>query len=309
MKVRKYMKANKLKKGDKIGVCASSGIISEKHTKDLEKSRKLLNEYHLMPIYSKNLFSKTLKYSSTPIEKSQDLNDLINDKEIKAIIFAKGGNNSISILILIDYDKIKVNPKMFIGFSDNTVLLNAIYKKTGLVTYHFTNYKGFCEKNLDFNRKQFENVFLDGNKGIVSKNSSWKILKKGVATGKLIGGNLNAITKLLNTEYCPSFRNNILFLEDLAFESNIEMISSYIYQLKNSKVFEQISGLLIGNYDTQEEITLEEVIMESIQEYNFPVLKCEDFGHTSSNIVLPIGLKCILDAKEGNLIYEEKSAK
>lgn len=303
------MKANKLVKGDCIGICAPSGSVSEKNIKDLEKSNKLLQEYNLNAVYSKNLMAKTLKYSATPNEKSNDLNDLVSNKNIKAIIFAKGGSNSNSILHLINYDSIKNNPKIFMGFSDNTVLLNAIYKKTNLITYHFTNYKGFCESNLDFNKKQFENVFLNGNSGEVLKANPWKSLRKGIAKGKLIGGNLGSFVKILNTEFCPSFRNNILFLEDLSFESNLEMISSYIYQLKNSGVFNQISGLLIGNYDTKEDTTLEEVIMEAIKEYNFPVVKCDDFGHTSSNIVLPIGLKCTLDANECKLIYDEKSTK
>lgn len=303
------MKASKLKKGDKIGICAPSGVISEKNLNALEKSNKLLQEYNLTAVYSKNLMANTLQYSATPNEKSDDFNELVANEEIKAIIFAKGGSNSNSILKLIDYDKIKNNPKIFMGFSDNTVLLNAIYKKTNLVTYHFTNYKGFCEENLDFNRNQFENVFINGNRGVVSQNSSWKTLRKGISKGKLVGGNLGSLVKILNTEYCPSFRNNILFLEDLAVESNLEMISSYIYQLKNSNVFKEISGLLIGNYDTKESITLEEVIMETVKEYDFPIIKCDDFGHTSSNIVLPIGLKCILDADACNLVYDEKSTK
>lgn len=303
------MKANKLLKGDSVGICAPSGAISEKNIKALEKSNNLLRDYNLTAIYSKNLLANTLKYSATPNEKSADLNDFVSAQNIKAIIFAKGGSNSNSILKLIDYDNIKKNPKIFIGFSDNTILLNAIYRKTNLITYHFTNYKGFCEENINFNKKQFENVFLNGNSGEVLKASSWKSLRKGIAKGKLIGGNLASFVKILNTEFCPSFRNNILFLEDLSLESNLEMVSSYIYQLKNSGVFNKISGLLIGNYDTKENVTLEEVIMETIKEYDFPVVKCSDFGHTSSNIVLPIGLKCILDANECNLIYDEKSTR
>ena len=141
-----------------------------------------------------------MKYSASPKEKSEDLNDLISNVEIKAIIFAKGGSNCNGILPFIDYDCIKKNPKAFVGFSDNTILLNAIYKKTGLITYHFTNYKGFCEKNIIFNKKQFEKNFIIGNKGIVDKNEEWVSIRKGVATGKLIGGNLASLVKILNTE-------------------------------------------------------------------------------------------------------------
>lgn len=303
------IKASRLKSGDNIGVCSPSGIVEKKHNLDFKKSEKLLASYNIKTIYSKKLYAKSLKYSASPKEKSEDLNDLISNVEIKAIIFAKGGSNCNGILPFIDYDCIKKNPKAFVGFSDNTILLNAIYKKTGLITYHFTNYKGFCEKNIIFNKKQFEKNFIIGNKGIVDKNEEWVSIRKGVATGKLIGGNLASLVKILNTEYCPSFDNKILFIEDLSFESCAEDISSYLYQLKNSKVFEKINGLLIGAYDPKEGYTLEEIVMDVVKEYNFPVLKCNDFGHTATNIVLPIGIKCTLDANKKYLVYEEQTMK
>lgn len=302
------IKAYRLKKGDIVGVCAPSGIIKEKHKEDLEKSEKILSEYNITPLYSKNLFSQSLKYSASPKEKSDDLNQLIKNKKVKAVLFAKGGNNCNSILPLINYNAIKENPKSFIGFSDNTVLLNAIYKKTGLITYHFTNYKGFCEKNIEFNKKQFEKNFIIGNIGVVDQNSKWTSIRNGIAKGKLMGGNLGSLVKILNTEYCPSFNNKILFIEDLSMESDVESISSYLYQLKNSKVFEKINGLLIGYYDSKD-ITLEEIVMDVVKEYKFPILKCNDFGHTDTNIVIPIGIKCTLDANKNCLIYDEKTMK
>lgn len=300
------MKSKKLKKGDLIGVCSPSGLIKEKHKKEFEISEKLLKEYDLKVQYSDNLFANSLIYSASTNEKSSDINNLIGNKDIKAIIFAKGGNNSNSILDLINYQKITENPKIFMGFSDNTVLLNAISKKTGLITYHFTNFKGFCEENQEFNRKQFENVFIYGNEGNVDKNSIWKTIRAGVCKGKLVGGNLSSLVKILNTEYSPDFKKKILFIEDLAFESSAELISSYLYQLKQSGVFENISGLLIGNYDTKDDVTLEKIVLEIVKEYDFPILKCEDFGHTASNIVLPIGLDCTLDANKCILTYNEK---
>lgn len=303
------MKASKLKENDLIGVCAPSGIVKKEHKIYFKRSEKILNEYKLIPIYSKNLYSDTLKYSATNDEKSSDLNEFIKNKKIKAIIFAKGGSNSNGILPLIDYDAIKDNPKIFIGFSDNVILLNAIYKKTGLITYHFTNYKGFCESNLMFNKKQFENAFIYGKNGVVSKNSTWKSLRKGIAFGRLIGGNLGSIVKIINTEYFPSPKNKILFIEELALEDDLEDVSSYLYQLKYSKIFEKISGLLIGSYGLDENNSFEKVIMEIVKEYDFPVVKCDDFGHTETNIVLPIGMKCILDGNNSCLVYEENLTK
>lgn len=302
------MKPRKLKINDIVGVCAPSGLIKSKHKNELEASEKILKEFGINVLYPENLYSNSCGYSASVEEKSSDINDLINDSNVKAIIFAKGGANCNSILDKIDYDNLKRNPKFFIGFSDNTVLLNAINKQIGLVTYHFTNYKGFCEENLDFNKAQFENVMINGNDGVVKKDSEWKKIRGGIATGKLVGGNLSSLVKIINTKYCPSFNNSILFLEELSLESDLEKVSSYLYQLKHACIFEKISGLLIGNYDTKEDISLEEIILDVVGEYDFPIVKCNDFGHTKNNIVLPIGIRCTLDADKCELIYNEKTA-
>ena len=301
------MKAKRLFKNDVIGVCAPSGCIKEKNINDLKDSEKLLNDMNIKVKYGDNLFANSLLYSASIEEKISDFNSLIRDKNIKAIAFAKGGNNANGILEYIDYNAIKNNPKIIFGFSDNTVLLNAIYKKTGLVTYHFTNYKGLFESNIDFNKKQFIDSFIYGYKGVVKQNSMWNVIRPGSATGKLIGGNLGSLVKILDTEYCPSFKNNILFLEDLAFEDCVEQVSSYLYKLKMSGVFDKISGLLLGNYQTQEDIEFEKIVLDVVKDYDFPIIKCNDFGHTDTNIVLPIGSKCTLDANKGELILNENT--
>ena len=302
------IKPQKLVNGDLIGVCAPSGVIKEKHKESLLETEKLLNNYSLKVVYSDNLFSNSLGYSATIEEKATDFNKLVKNKNVKAIIFAKGGSNCNSILDRINYEELRKNPKFIIGFSDNTVLLNAINKKAELITYHFTNYKGFCEENIKYNTQQFENVMINGNEGEVQQSSEWITIRRGKTRGKLVGGNLSSIVKILNTQYCPDFKNKILILEDLSTESDVEMISSYLYQLKQSNVFNNISGLLLGNYDAKDQITLEKIVMDIVGDFEFPIIKCNDFGHTANNMILPIGLECTLDANERKLIYDEKSA-
>lgn len=301
------MKAKRLNKNSIIGVCAPSGYVKEKNKEELDYSQKLLKELDLEVKYSKNLYSNSLGYSATVEEKQEDINSLIKDKSVNAIAFAKGGNNANSILDLIDYEDIKKNPKIFFGFSDNTVLLNAIYKMTGLITYHFTNFKGLFES--DFNKEQFITAFIHGYKGNVNHNSDWFTIRKGNCTGKLIGGNLGSIVKTLNTKYSPIFKNNILFIEDLSLEDGIEEVSSLLYELKMNKVFDKISGLLIGNYDSESDIQIEDLVSEVTKDYNFPIIKCNDFGHTKTNIVLPIGIKCTMDADNCKLKFEENTVR
>lgn len=299
------MKARQLKKGDIIGVCAPSGIIKEKNKKELQIAEERLKSLNLGTKYSENLFANSDVFSASVEEKVTDLNKLILDDNVNAIAFAKGGNNSNGMLDYINYSAIRKHPKIIFGFSDNTVLLNAIYKKTGLITYHFTNFKGLFESNIKFNKQQFIDSFIKGYKGNIKKSTKYKTIRKGKATGTLIGGNLGSFVKLLNTSYCPKFKNSILFLEDLAFEDGVEQVSSHLYQLKMSKVFDDISGLILGNYDTNEGITLEEIVSTITREYSFPILKCDDFGHTDTNIVLPIGLKVTVDADNKRIIINE----
>lgn len=304
------IKPKKLNKGDFIGVCAPSGSVTEKHKASLLRTEQIFKSYSLNVVYSANLFSNSLGYSASVEEKASDFNQLIEDKKVKAIIFAKGGSNCNSILNKINYEKLMYNPKFIVGFSDNTVLLNAINKKSNLITYHFTNYKGFCEGNYEYNIQQFEDVMMNGTKGEITKASEWNTIQCGKTTGELVGGNLSSIIKILNTEYCPDFRNKILFLEDLSIETNIEMISSSLYQLNQEGVFKQISGLLLGNYDSKQyPITFEKVVTDVVKDKKIPIVKCNDFGHTENNMILPIGLRCTLDADNSKLIYEENSAK
>ena len=290
------MKAKRLNKNSIIGVCAPSGYVKEKNKEELDYAQKLLKELDLEVKYSKNLYSNSLGYSATVEEKQEDINFLIKDKSVNAIAFAKGGNNANSILDLIDYEDIKKNPKIFFGFSDNTVLLNAIYKMTGLITYHF---------------KLKDKVYYtySGYKGNVKHNSDWLTIRKGKCTGKLIGGNLGSIVKILNTKYSPIFKNNILFIEALSLEDGIEEVSSLLYELKMNKVFDKISGLLIGNYDSESDIQIEDLVSEVTKDYNFPIIKCNDFGHTKTNIVLPIGIKCTMDADNCELKFEENTVR
>ncbi len=300
------MKAFNLKKGSIIGVCAPSGAVLEEHKIEMEKTKKFLENYGFKVVYSDNIFSNSLGYSSTVEEKVEDLNKLINNPNIDAIFFARGGNNANSIIPFIDYEGIKKHPKLFIGFSDITIILNAIYKMCNLITYHFTTYKSFYEA-IEFNVKQFEKTLITGTEGTVDKNTNWISIKPGVSTGKLIGGNLSVFCNLLYTKYLPDIKNNILFLEDLSLETQIEEISCKLYQLKNAGIFDHINGILVGNYKSLNNFTFEQVLMDVIKEYDFPIIKCDDFGHSESRLVLPIGVNVTLDSNNKKLIFNEKT--
>lgn len=179
-----------------------------------------------------------------------------------------------------------------------TALLNAIYTKTGMITYHQNDVIwGLGRKTSQKEIEDFTLRLIQGKNGKIAHFTKWKCLKEGKVEGVLIGGNLSTLIKLLETEYCPNFDNAILFLEEFAEESSLDEVDSKINILKQHKVFDKIKGLWIGYYEKDTPIAkMEDVIRNNLKEYSFPILKCNDFGHNCENIVLPIGAKVRLDA-------------
>ena len=303
------MIADKLKIGDTIGIVAPSEPITEEYKKYLNNSIKIFENMGFKIKLSKNIYSNTWGYSSTPEEKASDINDMFADKEVKAIISAVGGNNSFNILGLIDYENIKSNPKIICGYSDATNYLNAIYTKTGLITYHHLEMIDLgAKKEKEFHLNQFKKALMEGTLGEIEKNKPYKSMQKGIAEGIIVGGNVPSMCNLLNTEYFPDLTNKILFLEVYSKSTSFSLADKYIAQLRYHGVFDKIKGLWIGHYhgDT-ENIKIEDVFMRNLKGYNFPILKCDDFGHDCENVVIPIGSKVRLDANNCKVeILEEK---
>lgn len=300
------MISKKLKIGDTIGIISPSGPISENSMGQFEAGVSFFKNLGFKVKVSKNAFSNTLKYSATPEEKADDINSMFADDEVKAIVCSQGGSNSNSILPLIDFENIKSNPKVFLGISDITVLLDAIYQQTGLVTFHGNDVIwGFGREYTNYDKQEFENILVNGEIGVVNHNSEWKCVREGIAEGILIGGNTSCITKLSGTKYFPSFNNKILFLEDYADSTPQEEFECHLYHLKELGVFEKIKGLWLGYYDNKDGVPYEEIAMNVLKNYDFPILKCDDFGHNTPNTIIPIGVKVRLDATNKQVVFLE----
>ncbi len=276
----------KIKQGDYVGVISSSGLLKEKNKAEIEKSIKLINEIGLNVKLGKYTYESNI--DNLIKNKISDFNDMIVDKKIKMIIFSKGGNNVIDILDSLDYEMIKNNPKIYVGLSDLTIILNAIYKKTNLITFHHLIFKGILKN--DFNKKAFIDMFLNHQKEI-SFSKNVQVVNKGTAMGTLIGGNLISFSKILNTEYMPSLNNAILFFEECD-EVDKEKVENILIEFKKNHVFELCSGVILGNYSIDNNY-FKDIFKKYV---NKPMIKCEDFGHSTYNLVLPIGAKVIFSA-------------
>ena len=193
------------------------------------------------------------------------------------------------------------------GLSDITVLLDAIHRKTGLVTFHSGNPTAGRKNNgfdSGYAQEQFRKILVQGVLGEISPAGARKRVRAGRASGKLVGGNLNCLLKLAGTEYFPQTRGRILFLE--VFSTPLSETIFKLTQLRNMGVFNDIVGCVVGycysfEHDRQFDVAgrrvfFEDVLKKLTADKKFPILKVVDFGHRVPNTFLPIGGEAVVDA-------------
>lgn len=292
---------SKLKKGDTIGVIAPSNYIEKDDLEYINASIALMEASGFKVKFGKYVFEDTLGYGTSPEKRAADINWAFKDDEEKAIMCVKGGEDSNTTLDYIDYEMIKKHPKIICGFSDNTSILNAIHEKTGLVTYHGPTFKSLTSWETGYAYKQFIKTFAENTESLImgEPEDEYTTIQAGQATGELVGGNLSLFTKLVCGKYAVNLQDKILFLEELGFEAAPEMVNSNIYYLKQNGVFDRIVGLWIGNYEHPSKIGLEKIIINAIgDEYKFPIIKSDNFGHIDKKIIIPIGTKAEINTNE-----------
>ena len=224
-------------------------------------------------------------------KKQEDFMKMFLDDEVKAIICLEGGQTCNTFLDLLDYEEIKKHPKILVGYSDITVLLQAIYKKTGLTTFSGPDFMSFGEQKAEEQYKIFEDAFI--NKRLDKfNNENKKIIRNGNTSGKIIGTNLGCMMYLLGTEYLPNMNDNILFIE--SYKTSPNECQRRFAHLKQYGIFDKINGVVIGyNYDLQKDGNtypqMENILLEYTKEYKFPIIKCNSFGHKMVNSIIPIG--------------------
>jgi muramoyltetrapeptide carboxypeptidase len=298
----------RIKKGDTIGIIAPSNPIINENIEEIEKAKEIVTKLGYKVKYSKNLFSNTNGYSSTAEEKAEDINEMFADREVKMIWCAKGGENSNSTFDYIDYNIIKQNPKIICGYSDITSLTNIIREKTGLVTFSGTNFKTIATDETEYSLREAIKRLEQGGLELGTPLDRYLTIRSGYAEGELIGGNLSLMRGLVAGKYSVNFKDKILFIEELGIETGPALVSNYLYYMKQNDVFDQIKGLWIGNYTHESKINLEDIVLDTIKdEYRFPIIKSENFGHIERKTVIPIGTKAIINtSKELKIKLVEK---
>ena len=307
----------KLKNSDEIRVIAPSRSMNILNEETISIATKRLEELGFKVTFGKNVKNEiNSEYGCATIEdRIEDLHEAFIDKNVKAILTVIGGFNVNQILDYIDYELIRNNPKIICGFSDITALLDAIYAKTGLVTYYGPHYSSFgMKKGVEYTLKYFKSMFIEDGEILIEDSKQWsddpwfleqenrnfinnkgrQVLNLGEAEGKIIGGNLCTLNLLQGTEYMPDLDESILFLEDdgMSGKEFLREFDRNIQSLLHCAKGKNIKGIIIGRAQKSCEMTVEKwnKIIETKKELkDITVIIDFDFGHTTPIFSFTIG--------------------
>lgn len=320
----KIIKPPKLQKGDAVGIVSPSSPITKELMKQFDEGvRVLKEEFGLKVKYTDRVFDKHFYNAGTRENRIKDFNEMWSDSEVKMVLMSLGGHTANHLLDGIDYEIIKNNPKIFAGISDGTTLVNAIFAKTGLVTYHgpdllFT----FGQLITGQIKRNFFKTFFEGEVGKIEpnknwihqedktiKNPCWNILRGGKTSGILIGGHSQILVNLVASNYAPDFENKILFLEGTTKDYDVDR---ELTTLKLAGVFDKINGLILGWFEDfenegKDRRPIADIVLEVTKDYNFPILEISDLGHNVENYTFPIGCRATIDADNKVISIDEKT--
>jgi len=295
------IKPPKLNPGATIGVVSPSYIIDKETYK---KTSKIYTDHGFKLIEGKSIDLHNDLYAGTPVERAEDIMDMFKNPEVDAIVCTRGGYGANRVIPLLDYDVIKQNPKIFIGYSDITAYIASITQNTGLVTFHgpmfVTHKNGLVKYDFDY----FVKTLSGKPKTVIypPKEMPSRILKKGKATGELWGGNLCLLVDRSGTTGQLKTDNTIFFIEDIG-EQHYKF-DRMMFHLKQIGVFDNIKGLIVGelvdmeNTDPPFGKTTDEIILDVCGELDIPIISNFPCGHGKYQATLPISIPVELNANE-----------
>ncbi|WP_231170716.1 S66 family peptidase [Clostridium botulinum] len=308
-------KIMRLKNEECIGIFSPSTPITKFCPKRFQRGKQYLKNKGFK-IIEGNLTGKSDFYRSGSIkERAEELNELIRNPEVKCIMSTIGGYNSNSILPYIDYEAFKENPKIIIGYSDVTAILLGIYAKTGISTYYgpaIVASFGEIEPFVHWTYKYFEDIFVNDlnfpyelqrpkywtdefidwetqDRSKEKRENKWITVYDGVATGRVIGGNLDTMLGIWGSEYMPTIKEgDILFIEDSMKDAAI--IERSFSLLKVNGVFERVSGIILGKHELFDDLNTGrkpyEILLEVLGDTKIPFIADFDCCHTHPMMTL-----------------------
>lgn len=277
-----------LKKGDYIGISACSDGRKEAERKNIDELYNVLKNMGLNIITSKYIYANNDTFSTSIKEKANALMELYTDNRIKAIFDISGGDMCNELLDKLDYNIIKESNKIFFGYSDLTAIINAVYTKTGNISYLY-QIKNIASEYSNEQQKRFIDTIMLGKNSLI--NFDYSFIRGESMSGIVVGGNIRCLLKLAGTEYMPDFSEKILFLESLG--GGVERAVACLSQLRQLGVFNRIKGVILGQFTYMTENnckpSIEEIILREIENEDIPIVRTQEIGHSKDSKTIKIG--------------------
>ncbi len=311
------IKPERLKAGDTIMIIAPAGVEYDKFR--LQLSIESLAALGLKVKVAESVMGRHGYFPAEDEVRAAELNRAFADKDVKAIIALKGGWGSARTLPFLDFDMIAENPKILLGYSDITALLNAIHFKTGLVTFHGptagSNWGSFSAQNVreilfDGVAQHMENPQTKRDYLTVRENRTQPIVS-GIAEGRLVGGNLSVLTAIQGTPYFPEIKGKILMLEEVG--ENIYRVDRMLTQLELGGHFDNCAGIVFGGMTDVDsdggygDFSLMDILEQHCQRANKPAFIGAMFGHIPDKRTMPLGCRVRMNADSGTVTMLESA--
>lgn len=297
------IKPPKLKPKATIGIVNPSYWLAEEK---YEQTANIFTDRGFTIVRGKSTFLKEDLYGGTPIDRAEDIMDMFQNPDIDAIICARGGYGANRVLHLLDYETIKANPKIFMGYSDITAFNTSITQKTRLVTFHGPMLVTFNDGFVSYDYSHMIET-LSGNAPHVitpPNDLPLRVLKPGKASGPLWGGNLCLLLNRLGTPDELNTDGTILFIEDIG--EKLYRFDRMMFQMKMAGAFDNIIGLIIGELVAMEDSdppfgkTSDEIVMDICGDMGFPIVTNFPCGHGKYQATMPISIPAELNTNGGS---------
>jgi muramoyltetrapeptide carboxypeptidase len=308
------IKPKRLSPGDTVGLVLPATAAFE--ADEIQFAKEQMEAIGFKVVIGPHAFDKWGYFAGRDKDRADDINRMFADATVNGVVCYTGGWGSPRVLPYLDYELIKRKPKVLIGYSDITALLNAVHKKSGLITFHGPVGGSTFDP---FTLENFRRVVMTAEPAgllptpqkkpneLIDRTNRILKLTSGKATGPLIGGNLTMIATLMGTPYQPDTTNAIVFLEDVHEEPY--RIDRMLTTLALGGLFDQAAGIIFGRCSDcgvkGPSLSLEEILRDRFGSLPIPAISGLSFGHIEQKLVLPIGARATLDADAGTLRVEE----
>jgi muramoyltetrapeptide carboxypeptidase LdcA involved in peptidoglycan recycling len=305
--MQKFIVPKPLLKGSRLRIIAPSCSGKTVKIARIKAAEETLSKAGFKISFGKNVFKINQFDSSDRVLRLEDFHEAFADPNIDGILAVRGGYNANDLLDYIDWKLIKNNPKVFCGYSDNTVLQNAIFAMTGLITYSGPNFSTFGNnKKLNYTLGNFLNALSNNYASPIKNNQPIAVINRGNATGTIIGGNLCTFNLLQGTKYMPEITNKILFLED-DHVSDIDLWEFHrnLQSLINLPGFKKVKAIVFGKFEAKSKITpriIKQIIKLKPELDCIPIIANVTFGHTLPMLTIPIGGQAIVNTAKKQVL-------